>query len=239
MNISDAKQTFALLMQKARQGKLSPEELSKLSQARQKMRMVRKPIANVRRKKQKLPDYTGEHTAYKGYYIQQRISGEYMISKDGFHIGYANSIIDAKKIIDGLVNPRETRKKAKSNSEHNSQDSITFSKAKAFAKSHGYRLVNTGYDYKITGPYFPTGFFSDSLDDIVGTLQVEIKRHAAKENPNKPVLIYGNVRRIEAVKTQDHVCDAECKSVGHRYFHNFTSKPKMYGLPDGSLLIKV
>lgn len=182
MNISEAKQTFALLMQKARTRKLTSAELTQLSEARQKIRVVRRPIANK---------------------------------------------------------PIGKGKKAKQNSEHNSQDSITFGKAKAFAKSHGYRLVNTGYDYKITGPYFPTGFFSDSLDDIVGTLQVEIKRHAAQKNPKEAVLIYGNVRRIEAVKSQDHICDAECKSVGHRYFHNFTSKPKMYGLPDGSLLIKV
>ncbi|MCI0617654.1 hypothetical protein L0244_32170 [bacterium] len=60
-----------------------------------------------------------------------------------------------------------------------------------------------------------------------------------KRNPvEKPVLIYGNVQRIYAVKTQSHVCDAECKAHGHRYFHDFKSKPKMYGLPDGSILIK-
>ncbi len=68
--------------------------------------------------------------------------------------------------------------------------------------------------------------------------KVKRTKQYAKANPEKPVLIYGNVRRIEAVKTQDHICDAECKAVGHRYYHNFSSKPKMYGLPDGSLLIK-
>jgi hypothetical protein len=56
-------------------------------------------------------------------------------------------------------------------------------------------------------------------------------------NP-KRVLIYGNVECIYAKKTQKHICDAECKAHGHRYYHEFSSKPKMYGLPDGSLLIK-
>lgn len=57
-------------------------------------------------------------------------------------------------------------------------------------------------------------------------------------NPGKRVLIYGQVDRIYATKKQDHNCDAECKAHGHRYFHDFKSKPKMYGLPDGSILIK-
>lgn len=70
---------------------------------------------------------------------------------------------------------------------------------------------------------------------------VKVPRRTSKgmrTNPGKPVMIYGKVLRIEAQKTQNHICDAECKKFNHRYFHDFTSSPKMYGLPDGSILIR-
>jgi hypothetical protein len=68
-------------------------------------------------------------------------------------------------------------------------------------------------------------------------MNVAMTKHA-QPNPKKPVLIYGQVERIFAKKTQNHVCDDDCKSHEHRYFHDFKSKPKMYGLPNGSILIK-
>jgi hypothetical protein len=64
------------------------------------------------------------------------------------------------------------------------------------------------------------------------------KRIGAKLNPGQITKIYGKVLRIEAQKTGKHQCDAECKRCGHRYYHDFRVKPSMYGLPDGSILIK-
>src|SRR5262245_41504427 len=57
-------------------------------------------------------------------------------------------------------------------------------------------------------------------------------------NPKKKlVLIYGAVLSIDARKTQPHQCDKECIQHGHNYRHKFSSKPHMYGLPNGDILI--
>jgi hypothetical protein len=63
-----------------------------------------------------------------------------------------------------------------------------------------------------------------------------MKKH--RKNPSEYVVIYGRVTAIEATKTQKHNCDDECKAYGHRYRHDFKTGPIMYGLPDGSILIK-
>lgn len=53
------------------------------------------------------------------------------------------------------------------------------------------------------------------------------------------VRIYGRVLKIEAQKTGAHRnCDAECKRCQHKYVHDFRPGAVMYGLPDGSILIK-
>ena len=68
--------------------------------------------------------------------------------------------------------------------------------------------------------------------------KVLVKRRVAKANPGKPTVIYGRILRIEAQKTQPHRCDAECKAVNHKYFHDFKAGSKIYGMPDGSLVIR-
>jgi hypothetical protein len=63
------------------------------------------------------------------------------------------------------------------------------------------------------------------------------RRWRLRSNP-RLTKIYEKVLRIEAQKGPGHKCDAACKRAGHRYFHVFTTKPKMYGLPDGTILIR-
>ena len=66
-----------------------------------------------------------------------------------------------------------------------------------------------------------------------------MRRIVSRKNPPKRVVkIYERVLRIEAQKVGPHPCDAECRKCDHKYYHDFRTKPRMYGLPDGSILIK-
>lgn len=64
-----------------------------------------------------------------------------------------------------------------------------------------------------------------------------VRKH--KTHKKGLVRIYGRVISIEAQKTGPHGnCDAECKRFNHEYTHGFKRGAIMYGLPDGSILIK-
>lgn len=65
----------------------------------------------------------------------------------------------------------------------------------------------------------------------------QAKRNAA--TPKGAVKIYGRCLRIEAIKLRPHTYGGKPTASGQKYFHDFTTKNAMiYGLPDGSLLIK-
>lgn len=59
-----------------------------------------------------------------------------------------------------------------------------------------------------------------------------------KNNPDM-VKIYQKCIEIRATKAgMHHHCDDKCKAAGHRYKHPFVKSACIYGLPDGSLLIR-
>lgn len=58
-------------------------------------------------------------------------------------------------------------------------------------------------------------------------------------NPRGATKIYQKVLKIYASKAgMKHHCDEACKRAGHRYVHSFKKSACIYGLADGSILIR-
>lgn len=66
-----------------------------------------------------------------------------------------------------------------------------------------------------------------------------LKPKKIRSNPQNAIPIYGRVLRIEAEKTWPHEYGGKKSQAKQKYFHDFSTKNViLYGLPDGSLLIK-
>jgi hypothetical protein len=114
-----------------------------------------------------------------------------------------------------------------------------FSVAKAHSKRSGESYLYDVDKQKFIA-HFVNGILTQETKQRAVASSVKYQHKGPQvgvKNPKRGTLVYSQVNRIIATKTQEHVCDAECKRHGHRYFHDFTSRPKMYGLPNGDLLI--
>lgn len=65
-----------------------------------------------------------------------------------------------------------------------------------------------------------------------------VKRKKNQNYGRTGMQIYGRCLRIEAIKTNNHTYGGKATAAGQRYYHDFTTKnAKIYGLPNGDLLI--
>lgn len=113
---------------------------------------------------------------------------------------------------------------------------------KRYLSARGY-LVSSMTDKMVTEFYAVTMKDAKARHDYLKWLQPSMTSEMGglfQKNPSKKrgVVVYGRVLAVEAMKTQPHVCDSGCVRYKHKYRHSFKSGPVMYGLPDGSLLIK-
>jgi hypothetical protein len=240
MQLATAKKVFASLMQKAREGKnLSQLESRTLSRARQTIRQHAKPAMNA------APgswDFVKTVAERYGLHVSRNRPGDgktrysfYKVDAQGRetkHLYTAVGIRDAMTYVnafrDGKENPH-----------------VRFFPSRTKAETHAKKLRKKGVYSDVH--YEPVG----SMYRLTTPTKKELKEHAAKmrklsKRPgtlNPPmrgaVKIYGRCLRIEAVKMVSHLYGGKKTPATQKYFHDFTTKNAMiYGLPDGSLLIK-
>lgn len=192
--------------------------------------------------------------SYKGYLIRSNIIGDHWVEKDGYRIAWTKDVTDAKKIIDDLTNREETHSFWLERSEHTKKNrrNVAMDHKQTISAEHADVFI---HNRKAKNPGIGRAFyFFGSTTSKLAARKLErkhpgsfihekdgryyvLKPKTIRSNPGVP--IYGRVLRIEAEKTWEHEYGGKDSKPSQKYYHDFTSKNAMiYGLPDGSLLIK-
>lgn len=156
---------------------------------------------------------------YKGYWIiRNDLNGLIWIEKDGYLIQYVKSFDEGRRVIDAMLgNPRRGARALM-------LQILPHGEVKGYVQKRKYRRKN---------PSAVTSIFGKAVKGWT-PLAVGMPGMNPRQKLTK---IYDKVLRVEAQKGHGHICDVKCKRAGHRYFHDFTSKPSMYGTPDKRVII--
>ena len=94
---------------------------------------------------------------------------------------------------------------------------------------------------------FPPGVRHRGMGQVSAILHPKTEKQVARSmrrygrkmylNP-RAVKVYDRIMEVVARKGPGHKCDAACLRANHTYVHKFKEKAGIYGLPDGSLLVK-
>lgn len=182
------------------------------------------------------PTYSSKDFSYKGYFVQSTIHG-WEISKDKFHISWAGSAEEARKIIDGL-----TENPVSSQYTFHGKFKSKILAARKEREIPGSFILRKGEYYFVLKPKrnpFRLGSrrvrpVKSMRSPIRGRRKVTYrKKSVALRHTNPGTLIYSHITRIEGTKGKGSAFP------GQKFFHKFHRPyPAMYGLKDGSLLIK-
>lgn len=246
MKPGEAKTVFAYLMKVSRKRKLTDYEIGKLTEARQTLRRQARPAMNKTRKQKYrvILKATGSRALLSG----ARIIDDVFNSKEELEAwlypyieemraqGYHPGMYELKVSPVSKSNPKDYAQYGGKHYLQHRKESITTGTPVMHRKEKDFGRVQRMLASGDLIVKWDDGETSQVTQSAVKAILETPKSHRL---PNPGIKIYGRCLRIEAIKMVEHLYNGHKARATQRYFHDFTSKNAIiYGLPDGSLLIK-